>query len=341
MKALKIILIVLLVLVGVFVIVNAALPKDVAVSRERVMDDSPGAIFNQISDVQNWQNWSEWYRIDPNVTYEYSDPSTGEGAWYSWTSENPNLGKGTLKIMAINPNKSMNTQIDFEGMGKVKGSWELSESDAGTNVKWTANMEFPFFQRWVGLVMDGALGPQFESGLARIDSAASASGAPEASFSFEEIMLDQKEILYVEMANVPMDEIANGMAEGFGALMGFLGEDAQNMNGVPMCEYTMWDPENGVCSFKTFVSVNTDKAPSAPVMEGMTAGGRYMKAVHMGSYDDSGPLYMAAEDYVVEQGWEMVGGPIEEYITDPGAEPDTTKWITNIYWPIAKASTES
>lgn len=340
MKALKIILIIPLVLFGVFVIVNAALPKDVAVTRERVMDDTPEAIFTQISDVRNWQNWSEWYRTDPNAEFVYSDPSSGVDAWYSWNSENPNLGVGKLTIVAIEPNESMNTKIEFEGMGSVDGSWELSEAEGGINVKWTANMEFPFFQRWVGLVMDGALGPQFEAGLSRIDSAASAAPAEQA-FLFEEVMMEQKEIYYVEMQDVAMSDIAAGMGEGFGALMGFLGEDAQNMEGVPMCEYTKWDPENGLCSFKTFVSVNTDKAPSPPVMEGMTPGGRYMTTAHMGAHEEMTPVYMAAEEYVVNQGWQMVGGPIEEYITDPGAEPDTAKWITNIYWPIGDAATES
>lgn len=338
MKALRIILIVLLVLVGAYVILSAALPKDVQVSRERVMDDSPEAIFAQISDVQNWQNWSLWYEIDPDAEYEYSDPSSGTGAWYSWDSENPNLGTGKLTIVELNPANSMKTKIVFEGMGEVDGSWELTPTEEGTKVVWTADMEFPFFQRWVGLIMDGALGPQFEGGLANIDSVASAMGASAASsFEFEETNLDEMMIYYVMLEDVPMSDISMKMGEGFGALTTWLGEDQQNMNAPPMAEYTDWDEENGMCSFRTLVSVETDKAPSAPIMEDTFVGGRYMKGIHLGPYEDMKAIYEAAGAHMNEMGWMPVGGPLEVYVTDPGMEPDTSKWITEIYWPIADA----
>ncbi|MCE2496747.1 MAG: SRPBCC family protein [Flavobacteriales bacterium] len=349
MKALRIILIVLLVLFGVFVIVNAALPKNVQVSRERVMDDSPEAIFAQISDVNNWKNWSMWYEIDQEATYEYSDPGSGEGAWYSWESENPNLGKGKLTIVEVTPSTGMKTRIEFEGKGRVDGTWELTETEEGTKVFWSADMEFPFFQRWVGIwvgmMMDGALGPQFEGGLANIDSVASAMGAPaaEADYGFEETTLDEMMVYYVMMENVPMSEISTKMGESFGVLMNWLGEDSQNMSAPPMAEYTEWDEETSMCSFRTLISAETDKAPSAPVMEGTLVGGRCLKGTYMGSYDEMDAIYNAAFEHIAKMGWEMVGGPLEVYMTDPGMEPDTSKWITDIYWPIGDAgdNTES
>lgn len=336
MKALRIILIVLLVLFGVFVILNAALPKNVQVSRELVMDDSPEAIYAQISDVQNWQNWSVWYEIDPDAEFVYSDPSNGVDAWYSWNSENPNLGVGKLTIVETEEPRAVRTRIEFEGMGSVDGSWSLTPTEEGTKVLWTADMEFPFFQRWVGMVMDGALGPQLEGGLANIDSVASAAGEPAAAdYGFEEVELDEVMVYYVSMDEVPMADISTKMGEGFGALIGWLGEDAANME-YPMCEYTFWDEENGVCAFRTMVSVETDKAASPPVMEGTLIGGRYMKGVHMGAYEDMLGIYLAGSWHIADMGWELVGGPVEQYITDPAMEPDTSKWITNIFWPIAE-----
>lgn len=338
MKALRIILIVLLVLFGVFVIVNAALPKNVQVSRERVMDDAPDAIFAQISNVENWKNWSLWYEIDRDATYEYSDPTSGVGAWYSWDSENPNLGKGKLTIVEAEPYSMMKTHIEFEGMGAVDGSWELEVTDEGTRVTWSADMEFPFFQRWVGMMMDGALGPQFEGGLANIDSVATAMGAPaaEMDYGFEETMLDEMTMYYVMLEGVPMDNISMKMGEGFGAIMNWLGADAQNMTAPPMAEYFEWDEENRICAFRTMIKADTDKAPSAPVMEGTFAGGRYLKGIHRGAYEGMDVTYEAAFKYIEDMGWEMVGGPLEVYVTDPGMEADTSAWITEIYWPIAE-----
>lgn len=322
-------------------IINAAMPKNVQVSRERVMDDPPEAIFAQISDLNNWKNWSVWYRMDPDADYEYSDPPAGVGAWYSWASENRSLGKGKLTIVEAEPARSIKTQIEFgEGMGSIDGSWELTPAEQGTKVVWTADMEFPFFQRWFSVIIEGKLGPQLESGLFSIDSVASVMGVPiaETDYAFEEVMREEMMVYYVTMEDVPFEEISLKMGEAFGILMQWLGDDISNMNNVPMTEYTKWDTEASMCSFRTLVSVQTDREPDVPVMEGTVVGGRYLKGVHMGAYENMKGIYMAAEGYVPSMGWEMTGGPIEEYITDPGMEPDTSKWITNIYWPIAPMS---
>jgi AraC family transcriptional regulator len=34
------------------------------------------------------------------------------------------------------------------------------------------------------------------------------------------------------------------------------------------------------------------------------------------------------------QGLEPAGAPWEVYVTDPGAEPDPSKWRTDIFFPV-------
>jgi effector-binding domain-containing protein len=55
---------------------------------------------------------------------------------------------------------------------------------------------------------------------------------------------------------------------------------------------------------------------------------------HFGAYDKTMYMYTAMDEYIQEFKLEETGGPIEEYITDPMSEPDTSKWQTNIYFPV-------
>ena len=43
---------------------------------------------------------------------------------------------------------------------------------------------------------------------------------------------------------------------------------------------------------------------------------------------------MAMQEYMEANSLVDNGPPYEVYITDPGQEPDPTKWITELYWPI-------
>ncbi len=62
-----------------------------------------------------------------------------------------------------------------------------------------------------------------------------------------------------------------------------------------------------------------------------------IKADHQGPYDQ---LYQtpvndeAVWAYAQELGRTPIEGPIERYITDPEAEPDSSKWLTEIHLPL-------
>jgi effector-binding domain-containing protein len=36
----------------------------------------------------------------------------------------------------------------------------------------------------------------------------------------------------------------------------------------------------------------------------------------------------------MDHAMELNGDPYEVYITDPASEPDETKWVTELYWPV-------
>jgi effector-binding domain-containing protein len=62
--------------------------------------------------------------------------------------------------------------------------------------------------------------------------------------------------------------------------------------------------------------------------------GKALQLAYFGSYDKTGEAHYAMGDYIKDNNLELNGAVIEEFITDPANEPDTSKWQTNIYYMI-------
>lgn len=68
-----------------------------------------------------------------------------------------------------------------------------------------------------------------------------------------------------------------------------------------------------------------------------------MKALvawHFGPYDKLSETHQRMMAYLEANGLERRGAPWDEYWTDPGMEPDPSKWRTKVVWPVREAKTE-
>ena len=64
-------------------------------------------------------------------------------------------------------------------------------------------------------------------------------------------------------------------------------------------------------------------------------GGTVAVAWHVGPYDTLGETYGTLLAWIVEQGRAIAGPMWEVYWTDPGAEPDPSRWRTEVIVPVA------
>ena len=170
MKAIKILILV----VAVFCGIAYLLPKDFEVNRTIEIESSVSDIFYQASNLSNWANWSAWHEMDPDAAHVYSSPDYGVGASYSWNGDPKKIAEGELTIIEIEENKSMRTNIVFfnegEETGRGNGQWVFSEKNGKTHISWSfmGDMGYNPLARWMGLLIDGMLGPQLETGLSNM-----------------------------------------------------------------------------------------------------------------------------------------------------------------------------
>ncbi|MBK7967170.1 MAG: hypothetical protein IPK10_19115 [Bacteroidetes bacterium] len=70
------------------------------------------------------------------------------------------------------------------------------------------------------------------------------------------------------------------------------------------------------------------------IQSGKYAGGNMLVVSYYGSYEGSGAGHNAANEYAKANNLEVIGAPWEKYVTDPMTEKDSTKWLTEICYPV-------
>lgn len=94
--------------------------------------------------------------------------------------------------------------------------------------------------------------------------------------------------------------------------------------------FFVWDTVNQIAHLG--VGVTHTLAGEVAGYHSVTLSGKAIKINYYGSYDGSGAAHNAMETYGIENGLTIAPPAIELYITDPTTEPDTSKWLTEIYY---------
>jgi carbon monoxide dehydrogenase subunit G len=176
MKAIRQILLWLLGIATLLFVVGFFLPNSIAVERKATIAAPVEAVHALLNDMKTYDKWMTWNQMDPGMKKVYGPQSTGLGAWYSWDSNNSNVGKGKMTISESMPFKIV-TKMEFQGMGDddpALGIWELTPNGNNTDLKWQmkSKMSGNPLHRWMGLFMDKMVGNEFEKGLANINKLA-------------------------------------------------------------------------------------------------------------------------------------------------------------------------
>ena len=167
MRILKRILVGLAIFMALFFLIGSMLPTRYETERSIVISAPVEKVFDQVNDLKKNENWSPWIRADDTMKLEFGSQTTGQGAHYSWTSENS--GSGKLAISKSVANERIETDIDFIEQGKASGYWKFEPSGETVKVTWGFYGENEdVLGRYFGLMMDTLVGADFEKGLAEL-----------------------------------------------------------------------------------------------------------------------------------------------------------------------------
>lgn len=131
---------------------------------------------------------------------------------------------------------------------------------------------------------------------------------------------------------ITMDRIAQVMGPLFGELHGYMQQNGQAPAGMPFAIYHCL--EGDAVDLECGMPVAEPLAGTERIRAGELPGGKVATVTHTGPYDDLRHTWAALTAWMKQQGLEAAGAPWEVYVTDPGAEPDPSKWRTDIFFPV-------
>jgi effector-binding domain-containing protein len=330
MKALKIILWILVILIVIVLIPPLFMPSEIRVEKSIVMHAEPEVIFEQVNCFVNWEPWNPWADVALNV--EFEGPACGTGSMMIWEDRG---GKSSQTIIESIEFSLIRTELTFMESNTVWSSWTFERTDDGTLVTWglTGDAQYPI-ARWINvLFLRSEIEKYYTRGLDSLNEYTK-DLIPMPKFTTGEVAMQNVESKNAFAVRVvcTMEEIEEAMSGSFNQLMEEMTNTGVQMTGPPFAIWYRWEGDE--FEFDHCMPVSELRQTTGEVRGLKTYAGKVISVIHTGHYDSSGHSWMALENYLHEHNLESNGDPWEVYLTNPQEEPDHLKWMTELYWPV-------
>jgi len=335
MKFLKIFGIVIVVIIVLIVILGFIAPKNYHAERTVLINAPQTMIFNHVKYWRNWQAWSPWAAQDSlmQVTIEGIDGEVG--SIYKWIGDSDITGKGEMTNTGLQESEEITYHLHFiePWESESDGYVRLKESDSEeVEVAWgfQGEMPFPWNIFMLFMSMDEAIGEDFERGLILLKNIVEKEKAAIEVFEVQKQIFPAKNYAGIREI-VPFNEMPVFFQNSYAKIQQGIQKKGLKVTGAPAGLYYTWDEQyeksDMVAAFPIRGNLKTDDIE----MFHIPVQTAYM-INYYGSYEGSLYAHLALTNYLVNNGLNMKSPVIEEYITNPAAEPDTSKWLTKIYY---------
>lgn len=332
MKALKKILLGILIFIGVLIIVGSFMPSTIELERSRVIKAPIEMIYDQVNNLHLWEHWSPWHKIDPNMKISYANGGIGKDASYSWTSDHGSVGNGTLTITDAKPFEYIKTQMDFGEQGMGTAGFTFEAMDEGVKVSWDMKSDLGKnpFMKLMGIVMKKSINGAYDRGLTDIEN--------QCEFLKENawyyVKLKEKEgfsYYGISAEGVTTEDVGSVMESAYTTIAIGLAQNEIENSGSAFALYHTWGASyNMECAFP--VKDNT-KAIKGLEQKNIPTH-KYAALKYTGDYSDLESAHGYLMDWIKKYGYELAGPVMEKYKVGPSNENNPEQWITYILYPI-------
>lgn len=329
MKIFRRILLVILIFMILFLAIGFFLPSKLHIEKKLFIKSTADQVFSQVNDLKNWEKWSPWFISDSSVKIQFSDKTVGAGSSFSYQSQK--YGSGKISIVNSYPLDSIIFEMEFVDRGQALGKFIFTKIDTGIIVSWIMESKLGYnpVSRWFNLIMKNAVGSDFDEGLSNLNTLMEKISIE--FYQIEETTVPSRSLISIR-DTCSVKDISLSLGQIYSLLTSFLQENKLSMTGAPICLYHAFTDS----TFDMEPAFVVDKTVESryPVSSMQLPECKAIKAVFFGPYKKTTEAWNALEKYLQVKQLVPSGSPWEEYITDPMAEKDTSKWQTNIYYPV-------
>lgn len=317
----------LVIVISLILLLRAGSPEVLTVSRSVIIDANPRFVFAQMNDFRNWPGWSVWYpAVDESfITYHNGGLGTGGAVVFS-DKEGGEKGE-KFTIIRSDPHQSLELALDFRDVFSVHHV-QIALQEGKSVVNWSTGFKN---KGWSSIFFRLKTGRDLERSLASLANVA--------------ILMEKQNIKLVEPAvleafpyvsirrQFAYDMMSDEMAFLFDQMIAAGSEGNFEITGHPFAIYHSLGDER------------VDVECGFPVREQVTGMGIIRSAVYeetncamldyTGDYSTMEAGHAAIREWITVRGFELSGPPMEVYISPGGEIQDSSKWQTQICYPIA------
>ena len=149
---------------------------------------------------------------------------------------------------------------------------------------------------------------------------------------FEVQKFDTKKTL-VARGTCAHDQIGPTIARIFAMVTPVMQERGLTMEGPPHCLYLDWRESD--CDIEAGCPVSGETPTEGEVFGSELPACTAVVTMHVGAYEKLAETHSACHEWIAANGKEHAGPCWEVYLTDPQREPDQSKWLTQVVYPIS------
>lgn len=332
MKIFRRILLILICILLFAAAIGLLLPRKIHVERSVLINAPRNNIFTRINSLETWKQWSPLLQLDTSMKLIFSGPTSGVGATCKWQSTNKNIGTGGVTVISSEPFDSIRVIMDFGNHGASGCIFKLSESGSKTRVSWSLESDLGInpISRWIGLFSEQLIGPDLEKGLSNLDLLVMNSKNVDG---FEILNFEVPERILISVRDTASTATITGkLSKMYHKLTLFLNSSNLPPAGPPIAVFHSYSKQG--FDIEACIPV----ASTVVVPEGIFCTiNKEMHTIMMsyiGPYRRISTAYNAMQKYIEENSVRISGPVWEEYLTRPSLEADTSRWQTNIYFPV-------
>lgn len=327
MKVLKVIGAIAIVILALAFTLPLFMAEEAVITSSIKIDAKPSIVFRQVNNLRNWANWSP-FEDDSTIVNTYDGPKTGTGSNRQWIGDV--TGEGNMTILESEAYTHIKNKLEFGPDSGATGNWVFADSDEGVNVSWTitiSSLSYPF-ERLMIPVIEWMMSDMLAKGLQSLKA-----------YSEDQPIPPHIQIIDTEIINTlsiydstKVDGIEDLLGKNYSKLMKYIAKKRYSISGPPIAIYHNWDPD-GFIKISAAIPLHGNFKGRKEIKKFSIESGKAVFLEHFGGYE-TGDSHLAIENYLNDFKLETKDFIWESYVTDPVLEPDSSKWQTDIYYPL-------
>ena len=341
MKLLKILLYIALSIMALICFLGLFARHDYHIERSVEINAPHEIVLEQVQFFKNFAKWSPWNSLDPNMKETFEGTDGQVGAVYKWVC-NGDVGVGQQSIKAIS-----NDRVDIEV--KLSKPWETTVPSffklepAGNNIKVSWAIDFHIGFPWNGMAMftdvNAGVGKDYARGLNNLKKVCEDIAHPKyRGYAIEELPAEALYFVGVRRT-IKQSEINAFYAEIYPKLIAAAQKGGVEIIGRPGSLTYVWDDSTKTTDIAAVLPIAKAQKIDTFTVFTINPSNRLL-IEYYGAYDTIGTAHSAMKDYMKLKTLQMIPPSLEQYITDPAAEPDTSKWLTKLSYFVKPQETE-